>query len=119
MYLHQNLSTKVKYKMLVSQQTLMLQLESKSQNWEQTPVPQMQTELPVLGICTLFRSCTLEFPGRLQNSPRFYHPCAVGELCRLPGRAGVTALWRQAEPPLLLSAIRHLNIPLRKVLLDH
>lgn len=37
MYLHHNLSTKVKYKVLVSQQTLRLQLESKSPNWEQTP----------------------------------------------------------------------------------
>lgn len=79
MYLHHNLSTKVKYKALVSQQTLMLQLESKSQNWEQTAVPQIWTELPVLGICTIFKSCTLEFSGRLCYFPQILPHVPVWE----------------------------------------
>lgn len=80
MYLHHNLSKKVEYKVLVSQQTSMLQLESKFQKWEQTSLLQIWTKLCVLGIFTIFKSCTLEFPGRLPNSPQILPSEGIPEL---------------------------------------
>lgn len=97
MYLHHNLSTKVKYKVLVSQQTLMLQLESKPlKTGTRHQYPKSEHSCLCWGSCTIFKCSTLEFSGRLQNPslafPVQRYPCAGAELCRLPGRAGVTAL---------------------------
>lgn len=81
MYLHHNLSTKVKYKVLVSQQTLMLQLESKPlKTGGRHQYPKSEHSCLCWGSCTIFKCSTLEFSGRLQNPslafPVQRYPCA-------------------------------------------
>lgn len=125
MYLHHQLSTKVKQKVLVSQKILLFQGESKSvRTWNQM----MRQAACAENIYHSPSAKTKRCPGVFGKSLN-WHPRLIwlfgGVRAGRVGFAGslgsheLRLCFGQAEPLLLLSAIRFVSGSLRKVLLAH